>query len=173
MTDDEELTRLYEHLAEDRSEPTNFTSLDEDGRKAYMAVKNREYRARLRKAREQGQLKPKAAPVREALADAALMILATNGPGAEQVRLVLHAAFPAHAGTIVTIERDARKGRLKPTLVDPAAMSAARDRVAKVNAKEAARRAKSASPADGEAQPARAVVDPDDFEIPAFLRRGT
>jgi hypothetical protein len=74
------------------------------------------HRAAKRAAIEAGVTEPTTANINQALADAALMILAVGGPGAEQVRAVLRRTFPAHPGTPMTVEAHARAGKLTPRL---------------------------------------------------------
>jgi len=73
-------------------------------------------RAAAREAKAAGIVEPTTANINQALADAALMILAVGGPGAEQVRNALHKIFSAHPGTPMSIEAKARTGKLKPKL---------------------------------------------------------
>jgi hypothetical protein len=64
--------------------------------------------------REAGIVAPNKANIRDALADAALHVLATGGPAADHVRTVLATVFTHHSGAPLTIEMNARAGRLKP-----------------------------------------------------------
>ena len=50
-------------------------------------------------------------------ADAALMILATGAPGADQVRKVLQTIFAQRPGVPIAVETKAKKGKLKPKLI--------------------------------------------------------
>ena len=53
---------------------------------AYMREANRKSRAKAREAKANGSPEPTKAMVRDALADAALILLASGGPGAEEIR---------------------------------------------------------------------------------------
>lgn len=90
-----------------------FTSMSGEKRAEYHHAANRASHAKARAARAGGDLEPTAAVVRDLLADAALMILATDAPGAAQVRTVLAAAFSAKPGIPLKVETLARSGRLK------------------------------------------------------------
>ena len=72
------------------------------------------HRAEVSAMKEAGILRPTAPHVRDALADAALSILAVGGPGTEEIRKVLRSVFHAHVGTPMTVEVHARSGKLKP-----------------------------------------------------------
>lgn len=91
--------------------------LPDDAKRAYYTGKRAENRAKAREAADEGRPKAHAGTIRDALADAALMILATGGPGADQVRHVLGQVFSARPGVPLKVERQARTGRLRPKLV--------------------------------------------------------
>jgi hypothetical protein len=115
MNRDEALLKLHDALRA-KSEG-GYTSMTPDERREYHRQKDRESYARKRAAVESGDLEPKKGIVRDVLADAALMILATDAPGAEQIRKVLAAAFSQRPGVPMTVENDARRGKLKPKIV--------------------------------------------------------
>lgn len=173
MTRDEALMRLYEHVR--GGQPVGYTDMTDEQRKAYMAEANRASRARQREAAAKGDPLPSKANIRTALADAALMILATDGPGAENVRRVLQAAFPSKPGVLLRVEQQAKSGTIRPKLVDPST-------IAKTIAKSATHARPATHPQtddpapDTEAQrePVGAMT-PEEIEaiVPAFLRRGT
>lgn len=170
MTSDEALMRLYEHVRDGK--PVGYSDLTNDERLAYMAEKNRQSRARQREAAAKGEALPTKANVRTALADAALMLLATDGPGAEHIRRVLQAAFPSKPGVLLRVEQQAKSGTIRPKLVDPST-------IAKTIA-ESATHARPAThpqtddPAPDTEEPVGAMT-PEEIEaiVPAFLRRGT
>ncbi len=111
---DEALMQLYAILTR-RSEPKpgSFSALSTDGRRQYMREAKQRSRARIRAASD---LVANRANVRDALADAALMILAIGAPGADQVREVLARAFPHMPGLPLTIGSQATSGALRPKL---------------------------------------------------------
>lgn len=115
---DDALMALYQALVERGAPaPGSFSSLDADGRRAYFSAARRKNRAREKQAKEAGALPGNTANIRHVLADAALMILATDSPGAEQIRDVLSSAFSARPGTPLTVDTKVRTGKLKPTIV--------------------------------------------------------
>ena len=76
-------------------------------------------REKARKAAEAGSPEPSTATIREALADAALILLATGAPGADEVARLLGKSFPGRAGVPGTVTAQARSGRLKPKIFTP------------------------------------------------------
>lgn len=117
LPSDEALMRLYAALAA-RNVPAegSFTALDAAGRREYFRVSRRRTRARVKASAEAGQLEPTLGNVREALADAALMILAVDAPGAAMVREVLASVFSQRPGVPMTVQMKARTGRIRPKL---------------------------------------------------------
>lgn len=115
---DAALMELYRRLVEHGApKPGSFSALDDAGRRAYFTEARRRNRARERKAQDAGAIEPNLANIRDALADAALMMLATDAPGADHVRAVLAQVFAARPGAPMTIETRARRGKLKPKLL--------------------------------------------------------
>lgn len=112
LVNDAGLVALYEALK--KRNAGSFTSLDDAGRREYFRMKRRDSRARERKATAEGGLFPTPANVRDVLADAALMILATGAPGVDQVRQVLVDVFADRPAVPETVEHAARHGRLRP-----------------------------------------------------------
>lgn len=114
---DAALLQLYEALkARNAPKPGSFSSLSIDERREYFRVARRRSRAREKTAAVAGRIEPNTQNIRDALADAALMILATGAPGAEEVRRVLAAIFEERPGVPLDVENRARRGRLKPKL---------------------------------------------------------
>lgn len=109
--------RRYDIAEKRAASPKGFTDMDDDQRRDYMRRKKAESRAKQRDAAAAGAAMPTTATVRDALADAALMLLAVDGPGADQIRAVLGRVFEARPGVVMTVEADARRGRLKPRLL--------------------------------------------------------
>jgi hypothetical protein len=108
--------RLVELALRKNVRPT-VRDLPVEDLKAY----NREAKRKSREARKEraqsGSLDASPEAIREALADAALMILASGAPGAEQVRHALALAFPGKVGVPVTVEAKAKMGKLRPKLI--------------------------------------------------------
>jgi hypothetical protein len=112
---DEALMKLHDLLKAKNA--GSFGNLDQDQRRKYFAAASRKSRAKVRTATASGDPQPTIAIIRDALADAALMQLATDAPGADQVRNVLHQVFAKKPGVPLSIETKARKGKLKPKLI--------------------------------------------------------
>lgn len=115
---DDALMQLYDLLVEKGApDPGGFTALDQAGKREYFRLSRRKSRARHSAALAAGDLVPTTGNVRAALADAALMILAIDAPGADQVREVLTKAFATRPGAPATIEARVKSGRLRPKLI--------------------------------------------------------
>lgn len=114
MTDP--LLSLHDRLREASAASRGYTALSDEERAAYHREANRAARAKRKAAKASGDLEPTPAVIRTLLADAALMLLATGGPGAEEIRRILSRAFPSKPGVPMTVETRARTGRLRPKL---------------------------------------------------------
>ncbi|WP_062114906.1 hypothetical protein [Aureimonas sp. AU40] len=84
-----------------------------------MREAKRRSRERQREAGKAGSPLATDDAIRAALADAALMILATDAPGAEQVMSALCRAFPGRGGVPASVRARCRSGTLRPTLLRP------------------------------------------------------
>lgn len=114
---DEALLELHRRLAaRNAAKAGSFISLSEEQRRAYFRDARRRSRTRERAARDAGMIKASTANIRNALADAALMIVATGAPGAEQILAVLTSVFQARPGVVMSVVTKARQGRLRPKL---------------------------------------------------------
>lgn len=118
---------LKELLGEDteiaRAKPaTKATSValadmsDEEFR-AYKARKQAERRASLKARKTSGSVKFDGVSTREALADAALLLLATGGPCADAVMSYLDRVYHDQVGAPLTIRSWAKSGKLRPKLL--------------------------------------------------------
>jgi hypothetical protein len=115
MSPDEALVKLYDLLtAKNTPKPGSFTSLNADQKREYFRLSRRRSRAKVRAA---PSVAATAANITQALADAALMILATDALGAEQVRKVLQKIFEQRPGVPISVENRAKQGQLKPKLI--------------------------------------------------------
>lgn len=95
-----------------------YVELDAKGRRTYHALKQRERRARLKDALLLGTPRPTVPAIRDALADAAALLLREELSGADIVRAALVDAFNAPMlGSTVT--GMARAGRLPPKRLSP------------------------------------------------------
>ena len=91
--------------------------MSRDEFRAYKTGKQAERRARLKARERAGSVKFDSTSARTALADAALLILATDGPGAKAVMMYLGRVYHDQAGAPLTILARARSGHLKPKLL--------------------------------------------------------
>ncbi|WP_459087540.1 hypothetical protein [Mesorhizobium sp. A556] len=82
-------------------------------------MKRAESRAEQKQAKAEGAIKPTVGNIRDALADAALMLLAVDGPGANEIRNVLGKVFAARPGVVLSVSADVRNGKLRPKLMKP------------------------------------------------------
>ena len=94
----------------------DFGNLDAEGRRAYFREAQRKSRARRRAVTADGSVPPTTPNIRAVLSDAALMILATGGPGAEQIEKVLADVFVDKPGIPMVVRARAARGRLIPIL---------------------------------------------------------
>lgn len=115
MDPDEALMRLHDLLAQRSA--GSFGKLDQAERRKYFAEASRKSRAKVKGAGASGAPAATTAVIREALADAALMILATGAPGADHVRNVLAKVFEKRPGVPLQVETKAKGGKLKTKLI--------------------------------------------------------
>jgi hypothetical protein len=118
MPDTDRLARLYtaiEHASQER-EPT-FRERPEEERRAYMREAKRISRAKAKAAADIGRIEANAETIRDALADAALVLLASGAPGADAVEKLLGIAFSGRPGVPGTVRAKARVGAIKPKLL--------------------------------------------------------
>ncbi|OLP54841.1 hypothetical protein BJF92_13610 [Rhizobium rhizosphaerae] len=94
--------------------PPTVRELPKAMRQKYTADGVERYRERIATSLENGVVEPTAAHVRQALADAAIHIVRTGGPGSEEVMRVLEAVFASHAGTPLTVKWRIKQGRIRP-----------------------------------------------------------
>lgn len=112
---DHALMQLYD-LLRGRNEGS-FASLSVDERREYFRLSRRRSRARAKASAAAGRVEATAANIRDTLADAALMILATDAEGAAAVRTVLATVFEKRPGIPIMVERQARVGKLRPKML--------------------------------------------------------
>src|SRR5690606_12283759 len=102
---------LYAQLTAGRRKAVRDRPVEE--RRAYGAQRVREHRQRQKEAVAKGSPEPTAPMIREALADAAIALLAVDGPGSDQIRHWLGQAFPGRVGVPGTVTARAKAGALK------------------------------------------------------------
>lgn len=92
----------------------------DDARREYLRNAKRRSREAQHQARAEGRpIKAHADELRAALADAALITIAVDGPGSAEIIRLVCAAFPGQAGLPLSLRAKARKGRLRPRLLTP------------------------------------------------------
>ena len=111
--------RRYDIAAKAVADPETIADITDGQRREYMRRKKAESRARQKKAAADGAVRPTTGAVRDALADAALMLLAVDGPGAYEIRNVLAKVFSARPGVVMKVTADAKRRKLKPKLLKP------------------------------------------------------
>lgn len=95
----------------------DIAGMSADEYRAYKARLQSERRQRIRNRQAAGSIPFDAASAREALADAALMLLATDGPGSEEISTYLRKIFTDQPSAPLTIQARAKSGALKPRLI--------------------------------------------------------
>lgn len=120
MSDTDRINRLYEAIAKTSTErePT-FRERPIEDRRAYLREAARKYRAKAKAAADTGRIEARSATIRDALADAALIILASGAPGADTVEKLLGIAFQGRPGVPGTVRAKARAGAIRPKLLTP------------------------------------------------------
>jgi hypothetical protein len=106
-----------EFAKELKTQRTTVRDLPAEKRKEYQREAVAKHRAKVRAERAKGTPEPTRDAVREALADAALMLLAVSGPGSDQVRAYLDKCFPGRPGVAMTVTSKARSTKLRPKLL--------------------------------------------------------
>lgn len=87
--------------------------MTEDEQREYKRQRKAADRAKARQAAAEGNVEPSTAAIRDALADA-IMLLAVDGPGSAQITTALGRAFPHRLGLTMTVPARARTGKLGP-----------------------------------------------------------
>lgn len=114
---DEVLKRLYDAIKEQQSAAPAVRDMPLDERRRYTADAVAEHRRRQKDAIAAGTPELTSANIRNALADAAIAILATDGQGANEIKSVLSHVFRDKPGAAMTISMKAASGRIKPKLL--------------------------------------------------------
>lgn len=94
-----------------------LTDMSDEEFRSYKAQRQAERRASLKARESSGSVKFDANSTREALADAALLLLATGGPGADAIAAYLDKVFHDQVGAPLTIQSWAKSGKLRPKLL--------------------------------------------------------
>lgn len=102
---------------ETRKQPVGIDEMQPDEFRAYKARLQAERRARLKEQEAAGSLPFDAETTRDALADAAIMLLYAGGPAADAVLNYLGRVFADKPGAPLTIAARVRTRALKPKLI--------------------------------------------------------
>lgn len=116
------LAALYKALKAG-STPT-VRELSAEDRAAYEREVKRRQRARAKAAKAAGRPEASDAAIREALADAAILLLAVDGPGADAIQRAVGKAFPGRGGVAMTTRARAQTGTLRPRVLTPERLAA-------------------------------------------------
>lgn len=100
-----------------------IADMTDEEHRAYKARLQAERRAKIRAAKSDGSVAFNAETTRDALADAAIAILASGAPGADAIRNYLSTVFQDKPGVPLTVTARARSGELKTKLQRPARTS--------------------------------------------------
>lgn len=103
----------------------DLSAMSDDELRAHRTQQARDRRARIAQAEEDKQTVIRTADTtRQALADAAMLILHENGPGAARIMQVLHEVFDVQIGAPLAIQGQCRDRRLKPKYISYPPMTA-------------------------------------------------
>ncbi len=93
-----------------------IADMTDEQHRAYKAKHQADRRARMAASAKAGELPFDTETTRQALADAALMILKSDGDGADAIREYLAAVFLGKPGVPFTVTARAQSGEMKPKL---------------------------------------------------------
>lgn len=96
---------------------TKIADMTPEEKRAYDAQKKAESRAKAAAEKKEGKVAFTGDNVREALADAALMLLASGREGSQHIEAYLSKLFADKPAAVLNIKNQARKGKLKPRLL--------------------------------------------------------
>lgn len=96
---------------------TKIADMSPEQKRAYDAQKKAESRAKAAAEKKKGKVAFTGDNVREALADAAIMLLHSGGEGSKNIEAYLSNIFADKPAAVLNIKNQARKGKLKPRLV--------------------------------------------------------
>lgn len=116
MTTDK-LADIYNALKSGRKPA--IRDLPPDDRAEYYRERKRAQRKRQHDAASAGRLEPTADNLRDVLADAAIMLIATGAPGAAEILHAISVAFPDAPGIVLGLPAKIRCGDIKPRLLTP------------------------------------------------------
>lgn len=95
-----------------------FVNLSDEEKKAYNRKRKSESRARARAELSEGKAPLTEAFAKELLADAAMLLLATDAPGSKQIRTYLEGAYGKKGGATINLISKIKRGKMKPKHID-------------------------------------------------------
>ena len=116
------LAALYTVLAAQDGKRT-VRELSAEDRTAYNREAQRKHREKKAAARTAGRPEATDDAIRVALSDAAILLLAVGGPGADAIERAVHTAFPGRPGVASSTRMRARAGTLPPRMLTPERLS--------------------------------------------------
>ncbi|MBC6716593.1 hypothetical protein H9Q09_10285 [Aurantimonas sp. DM33-3] len=126
MTTDQQtaaMAGLYKALAAQEGRPKSVREMSVEDRATYNREAQRRHRERKRASAEAGRPEATDDGIRTALADAAILLLAVGGPGADAIERAVRTAFPGRSGVAPTTRLRAQAGTLRPRMLTPERLS--------------------------------------------------
>ena len=118
----EAIAALYTAMATQGGNRT-IRELSAEDRATYNRDAQRRHRAKKRASAEAGRPEATDEAIRIALSDAAILLLAVGGPGADAIERAVRMAFPGRSGVASTTRLRARAGTLRPRVLTPERLS--------------------------------------------------
>lgn len=100
-----------------KKQKTKIADMTPEQKRQYDAQKKAESRAKAAAEKKEGKVAFTGDNVREALADAALMLLHSGGEGSKNIEAYLSLLFADKPAAVLNIKNQARKGKIKPRLL--------------------------------------------------------
>ncbi|BDA85428.1 hypothetical protein Sa4125_29700 [Aureimonas sp. SA4125] len=120
----EALAAVYKAVAAATAKkPKTVRERSPEDRAAYMREAKRRQRERARAAKQAGRPEALDEAIRTALADAAILLLATGGPGADALQRAVSLAFPGRPAVASTVRARCRVGTLRPRVLTVESLS--------------------------------------------------
>ncbi|MAP17904.1 MAG: hypothetical protein ABJF67_06575 [Aurantimonas coralicida] len=118
----EAIAALYTAMATQGGKRT-VRELAAEDRATYNRDAQRRHREKKRASAEAGRPEATDEAIRIALSDAAILLLAVGGPGANAIERAVHTAFPGRPGVASSTRMRARAGTLRPRMLTPERLS--------------------------------------------------
>ncbi|MEF2554006.1 hypothetical protein VQ042_22135 [Aurantimonas sp. A2-1-M11] len=117
------MAALYTALAAQEGRPKSVREMSAEDRATYNREAQRRHRERKRASAEAGRPEATDDAIRIALSNAAILLLAVGGPGADAIARAVHTAFPGRPGVASSTRMRARAGTLRPRVLTPERLS--------------------------------------------------